>query len=140
MAAIIQPADRTYIPNKEEFGYVKRTNLLGLSNAPVIELDDGKLIAFAGAAVKSNVVLTATGKNLNDEVVELPLDIRVVGIQVMDSLGINKDTQSAMFSKYITLDRTVKQSLTDQYNAAKASGLQEDISAFVNRMITELTA
>jgi hypothetical protein len=138
-APVINVGDRTYIPVQQDFGTINRPSFLGLKDAPVVLMDDNTLVGFAGQHALQDVVPVATGKNFADEPVPVPLDVRIVGIDVMNKLSIASETQAAMFIAFRKLSQTDKKALTDQWEAANA-GTDQNKADFVNAMIAQLTA
>ena len=131
---------RTYIPSNEGFGSVSRTSFLGLKNSPVVTMDDGSVIALAGQAALKDVVPTATKKNALNEEVNLPLDIRVVGIDLLTAHGVDADTQALMFSNYIT---KLSKAQRAQYTAAFDNIDQSDpakLTEFLDNMVATMSA
>lgn len=131
---------RTFVVDIEEFGDVVRTNMLGLTSAPVVVADDQTLKGACGQRAKENVVIVASKKNLLDVTVTVPVDVRIVGIAQLTAAGVPSATQALMFDNWRTkLIRADRLAYTVQWEAASA-GTPAEAAAFVQLMVTTLTA
>lgn len=137
-AKVVTVGERTYISVRDDFGTVVRPTFLGLQSAPVVQLDDGTFAGFAGQHALKEVVPVADGKNLDNETVAVPLDVRTVGTQVMNLIGVPSETQAAMFQTFRALDKAQRDELVSQWQSANA-GTDQDKAAFVQAMVSQLT-
>jgi hypothetical protein len=134
----VGPGVRAYLKNDGLFGEVVRTNLFNLANAPVILRDDGVVEAFVGQKVVE-VVNKTTGSD-GVETVTVPLDVRVVGTQVLNAFGVPAEEQASMFTKFVTkLTRAQRDAYASAF-AALDSADTAAVSAFVDQMRTAFNA
>lgn len=137
--SFVQEGARTYLTTYADFGEVKRTTFLGLANAPVILLDDDTLVGIAGKPVLKDIVNIETKRNAEDELCNLPLDIRMIGIEVLDGMGVDKSIQAAMFSAWRTkLTAEQRNQFTANWEEV-SSGTPQEKGAFVQRMVKTLS-
>lgn len=135
---MIPVGTRTYVQNVDGFGAVLRPSFLGLKDAPVIEMDDGSLVAYAGAPVLSEIVPVATGKSLDDKTVSVPLDVKTVGTDTLNAMGIDAAVQAQMFQKFLKLPKTNRQGYADQWTAV-SGGTADQKKQFVDAMVLALS-
>src|SRR6476646_2317109 len=130
---------RTYVaaPEISDFGTIERTSFLGLTNAPVITLDDGRKVGLAGTDALKHVVPVNTGKNLMDETIEVPLDVRTVGIQVMTAMSYSAETQATMFENFVKLPKSQRDEYAGLWLTVKDKTPEEQ-KTFVEDMIAAL--
>ncbi|KAG5184077.1 hypothetical protein JKP88DRAFT_244946 [Tribonema minus] len=140
--SLLQVGKRPFIPSKAMFGEVKRTNMLGLSNAPVLQLDDDSLAGFAGEPVKTELYDPVTKKNaLDDLIATVPLDVRALGRVQLTAAGIPQDQQTIMFRNFMTkLTEAQRDAYKAQFVAAQASGDPAQLQAFLSMMVAALQA
>lgn len=126
--------NRVFVVDHETFGNVTRP-FLGIDGSKVIVADTGAAFGYAGQPALEEVVYATTSKNLLDQTFPLPLDFRVVGIQVMTALGVPAATQDAMFATFMTAFTPTQRA---QYVAAFGAIDPNDataVEAFVNQML-----
>lgn len=139
MTAIAQVGTRTYLKTQGDFGVITRPTFLGLqSTSPVIQLDDGSYVAYAGKPALQEVVPVDTGKNFSDEPVQIPLDVRTVGTQQLTAAGIDPAVQTAMFENFLKLPKAQREDLSQKWVAA-ASASAADQQKFIGDMIKALS-
>jgi hypothetical protein len=128
--------ERYYDKNSSEYGEVARTSILGLTDNPVILLDDDATYkAFIGETQKAYIVNSDTGMDPFGNVVEIPLDVRKVGIIQLTAAGISTEQQGTIFANWRLLDQTSKDTTLAQWAACST---QEEIDAFIASMVTNL--
>lgn len=130
---------RAYVPFKDEFGFNRRRNFLGLQSATaVVQTDDGQLWGFAGHEANTDLVVPETKENGLGEVVEtMPTDFRIAGIQVLTSLGVPEETQIQMFTNFmVRFTKAERAGYVAQYDAIKDS--PEGIAQFASAMAAML--
>ena len=129
---------RTFVAGEiSDFGNIERTSFLGFKNSPVIVLDNGQKVALAGQNALQNVVLADTQKNLLDRNVDVPLDVRTVGIKTMTAMSIDPAVQGKMFQNYLKLDKNQKDQFVQAWTTV-ASKSPDDQKKFVDDMIAQL--
>ena len=130
--------NRVFLKDKGLYGNSVRT-FLGLRDSAVVTSDDGSVLGYAGDVAKTNLVDAVSQKDGWGNELSLPLDFRVVGIDVMTSLGVPAETQQSMFQKFMTEftaeERAVYVSEFQSIDPADTAAVQ----AFVNNMVTVLS-
>jgi hypothetical protein len=130
---------RAYIKPDDFYGEVIRTTTLNLQNSPVVQRDDGKLRAFLGTEVVE-VVNKETKSDGIEIVADLPLDVRMVGIDLMGAMGVPQATQGAMFNSWLyKLTKEQRATYTTQFAAVDVAD-HAAVGAFITNMIAALTA
>jgi hypothetical protein len=107
---------RTFQKDQQQYGYVQRTSLLGLSNTPVVLVDDGSLRAYAGAQ-RVQVVDKAAGVDLFNEPTSLPMDVYDVGFTQLTAAGFSVEQQKQIYTAWVALPSAEKDSWTAQWDA-----------------------
>lgn len=131
-------ANRVFVTDRSEFGNVTRP-FLGIAGSKVVVADSGESVGYAGRVALEDVVYTATGKNLLDQSFPLPLDFRIVGIQIMTAIGIPTETQATMFSNFMTnFTAQQRQGFIAAFGAVDKNN-PAAVNAFVSQMISRLT-
>ena len=133
----IVPGIRAYIKDNSTFGTVTRTNLLGLSNTPVIQLDDGTTQAYAGP-LRKNVVDAEKQVDFEGQSVSVPLDVFGVGRDQLTAFGVPADQQTAMFQKWRSLPRNQQDAYTQTWESLDKND-QAALQSFLEGMITALS-
>ncbi|CAM9106633.1 unnamed protein product [Sphacelaria rigidula] len=106
-AAHVTKGSRVYLPSMKMFGEVIKTSALG-TVAIVVQCDDGVLRVVCGDAVENDVVDIATSKNGEGSTVTIPTDVKTIGPQVLESIGVDEETRAALFQKFMVLDEAVR--------------------------------
>lgn len=130
-------ANRVFVTDRSEFGNITRS-FLGIQGSKVVVSDLGINAGYAGQPALEDVVFTSTGKNQLDQTFPLPLDFRVVGVQIMTAIGIPDATQLIMFQNFMTNFTPIQRA---QYIAAFEAVDQNDpnaVQAFVSQMLAML--
>lgn len=137
--AHVPAGSRAYIKADDFYGEVVRTTVLNLQNCPVVQRDDGKLRAFLGPEVVE-VVNKETKSDGVVVVADLPLDVRMVGIELMGAMGVPLATQGTMFNNWLyKLTKEQRATYTSQFAAVNITD-QAAVGAFISNMIAALTA
>lgn len=127
------------MPADGQFADVVRTNFLGLKDCPVVRMDDGRIVGYAGPKVQTDLVDKVTGKNGLDQAVALPLDVKIVGVDALTQFGVTPEVQTAMFTRWMTvLTAQQKADYTAQWEAALAAGGTQ-LSEFLSGMVAALS-
>lgn len=98
---------RVFLPSLKLFGEVIKTSALG-TVAVVVECDDGVLRLVCGDAVYKDVVDKGTSKDGEGNTVSVPTDVKTIGPQVLESMGVDEATRAALFQKFMVLDEDVR--------------------------------
>lgn len=112
----IEPGSRAYVKDNSTFGTVTRTNLLGLSNTPVIQLDDGTTQAYVGP-MRKNVVDAEKRVDFEGQTISVPLDVFGVGREQLTAFGVPAEKQTAMFQKWRALPRNQQDAYTQTWES-----------------------
>lgn len=126
---------RIYVPSIKTYGDVVRTSILG-TEAIVIQCDDGSMKAFCGEAMVSDVVNKSTGKNGKGEDVVVPTDVKVIGPAVLESIGLDETTRTALFQKFMVLDTDLRLEKATYWEANKDD--EAAMSKFLPELMTVL--
>ena len=102
----VSKGDRVYVTSAKMFGEVTKTSILG-TDAVVVECDNGSLHAVCGEDVLE-VVEKSTSKDGRGSTRELPTDVRVIGPQILESMGVDENTRAALFQKFMVLDEDTR--------------------------------
>lgn len=136
--AQVAPGDRAYIKSDELFGEVTRTHILGLENSPVILRDDGRYVAFVGE--KTSLVVNKETASDGVGTFTTPLDVRLVGIELLTAHGVPQETQALMFTNFVTkLSKAQRAGYTAQFDSVDASQ-PDQLKGFLDAMVAALTA
>ena len=141
----VTSGERTFVKDDDTFGIVKRTGLFGSTETScvTVQLDDGSYKAYVGSNQVEQVVNTDTSKDGNGLDVELPIDVKEIGPELLTELGLDATNQAALFQKFMVLPKeTRRQKMTDWSSSkddpvassiflSEILGLLEDDTLFV---------
>lgn len=133
----IAPGSRAYVKDNDLFGTVTRTNLLGLSNTPVIQLDDGKSQAYIGP-LRKNVVDAEKKVDFDGQSVSVPLDVFGVGRDQLTAFGVSAEKQNQMFQKWRTLPKNQQEAYTQSWDSLDKND-STALQGFLQGMIDALS-
>ena len=140
IAKIATIGERAYVPLVDDFGNILRPSFLGLQHAPVLTMDDGSLKGFAGHQALQTVVPTSENKNALAETIEVPLDVRIVGIAQLTTAGVSTEIQGVMFDNFRNkLTKEQRDQYSAMWLAASSSSPEEQVS-FIQSMVSMLTS
>lgn len=130
---------RSYVIDKNQWGYIARTNVLGCVKSPYVEivLDDGTRRAYAGvyAAEKTvNPETQSTGLGLP---FQTPLDVKGVGYEYLTALGVSEEQQTALFEAWKALSLETQQTYTSQWDALDKTD-QNALTEWIFGLVTVL--
>ena len=111
-----QKDTRCFTVDRQEFGSIQRTNVLGCKLSPFVQMtmDDGTVRGYAGEYAREKTVdPKATGKGVP---VTLPLDVKGVGFQYLSGMGVSAEQQVALFRAWRALAPAVQASYTSQWD------------------------
>jgi len=135
MAQVAQ-GDRAYLKSSGLFGDVTRTNLLNLANSPVLLRDDGVQVAFAGDETHEVVNKVTASDGVGS--VTVPVDVRLVGVQLLTQAGVSAATQATMFDNFVKLTKGERDTYVAAFEAVDQSK-PDEVRAFLNSMVQGLT-
>lgn len=107
MPTHVNTGSRVYVTSLQMFGDVTKTKTLGLDGV-VVQCDDGSLRAVYGNDIQEQLVDKSTSKNGKGELVDVPTDVKVIGPQVLESIGVDEQTRGALFQKFMVLEESVR--------------------------------
>jgi hypothetical protein len=125
--------------DKGLFGNITRRNVLGLTNAPEVMLDDNSSVAYFGTSVGVNMVDSESGEDGLGQPFALPLDVKTIGYTVLSQFGYTAEQQQLLLAAWLSESDTVKDDWTDQWNAVDKND-SDATNAFVNDLVTSLQA
>lgn len=134
----VAPGDRAYVKSDGLYGEVTRTNVLNLPHAPLVLKDSGKYEAFFGPRTTEVVNKSTASDGITT--IELPVDVKLVGIDLLTAHGTDAATQTLMFENFVN---KLTRAQRDQYAAAFKQvdpTNAQSLSAFLDSMIQTLTA
>ncbi|GAQ92946.1 Resolvase, N-terminal [Klebsormidium nitens] len=117
-------------------GEVKQ-NLEGLSNTPVIQLDDGKSQAYIGP-LRKNVVDAEKKVDFDGQSVSVPLDVFGVGRDQLTAFGVSAEKQNQMFQKWRTLPKNQQEAYTQSWDSLDKND-STALQGFLQGMIDALS-
>lgn len=136
-STVIANGARAFVKEAQDFGTVQRTNLLGLTNTPVILMDDGTAKAYAGHR-RAEVVNAGLKKDvLGNDFVDVPLDVFTVGLEQLTAFGVPAETQTNIFKKWRSLPSDQKQAFIAQWEQVDPNDSAE-LNAFLQQMVDHL--
>jgi hypothetical protein len=133
----VSNGDRAYLKKAGLFGDVQRTTMLNLPNSPVLLRDDGLLVGYVGDDTHDIVNKTTASDGLTS--VDVPLDVRVIGIQLLTQHGTSEEVQAKMFTKFVSLPKSERDTFVAAFEAVDQSNVAE-VNAFLDNMVAGLTA
>ena len=112
----VTEGQRLYVQDKSDYANVVRTSFLGLQKAPVVLMDDGVTMrGYAGTEAEEQIIDPDIKQNSYGETVEIPVDVRYVGIAQLTAHGVSAEIQGAMFNNW---RNKLTQEQRDTYMAA----------------------
>jgi len=134
----VTDGQRLYVQDKADYANVVRTSFLGLQKAPVVLMDDGSLRGYAGVEAEEQIVDTVLKQNSYGEAVEIPVDVRYVGIAQLTAHGTPSETQSTMFNNWRTkLTQDQRNTFMASWGAVDTSNATA-LGAFLDSMVAYL--
>ena len=126
-------------PGVEQGSDPRTVRFAGATQRQLLEDDEAPGKGVVGEAALKVVANSETKKNGLDEEIALPLDVRTVGINVLDQMGVPAETQALMFENWRgKLTKEQRTAYTDQWT--QASGASDaDKLAFVRGMVKKLS-
>jgi hypothetical protein len=134
--AQVQQGDRAYLKKDGLFGDVKRMNLLNLQNSPVLLRDDNVLVGYVGDKVH-DIVNKQTASDGNGTV-QVPVDVRIIGIQLLTQFGVSQETQATMFTNFVGLPKEQRDVFVAAFDAVDQSK-PDEVKTFLDNMVAGLT-
>lgn len=92
--------ERVYVKGTDMFGDVERTRVLGVEAVSVVD-DEGVTKAFFGSNKDTAIVKKDTGVDGTGATVDVPVDARVEGAEVLSAMNISPEEQNMAFVKFM---------------------------------------
>ena len=129
---------RAFLKSVNDFGTVQRTNLLGLQNSPVVVLDDGTAVAFAGGRRVEVVDVAGKVDVLGNPVPFIPSDVFRVGAVQLTEFGVPEAQQTEIFKRWRQVPDAQKQEFVRQWESLDTANTAS-LNAFLQMMVDELS-
>jgi hypothetical protein len=138
---IVKPSmsDRAFALDKGLYGNVARRNVLGLANAPELVLDDTNRVAYFGRNVVEKIVDPQTGHDGLGVEHSLPLDVKIIGYQVLTQFGYTAEQQEGLMAAWLVMPQAQKDDYSAQWKVLDTTDIPA-VTAFVTSLVTALTA
>lgn len=128
--------DRVFAGPTGKYGIVTATRLLG-KNGLVIKNDDGSISAYTTARARAEIYAKDTEKNGDGLVVDIPMDVRVEGVEVLTALNILPAQQTLYFYKFlIGLTTEEQNNCINGFNTAKNNAAEKE--SFLTNLLATL--
>lgn len=131
----VTKGSRVFLTSRNLFGEVVKTKSLGTTSV-VVECDDGILRMICGEDVVEDVVDKDTKKNGRGALKAVPTDVRIIGPQVLASIGVDEKTTAALFQKFMVLEESVRLEKAAYWEANKDD--DDAMSEFLPELMTLL--
>ena len=131
----VDKGSRVFVESLQMFGDVIKTKTLG-ADGVVVQCDDGSVHAVYGNNVEEKVFDKSTSKNGKGDQVELPTDVKVIGPQVLESIGVDEQTRAALFQKFMVLEESVRLEKASYWEANRNNAAA--MSTFLPELMTLL--
>ena len=115
----VTKGDRVFVTGIESYADVEREGILGLTSSICATCDDGVVRAFTGTTLTETIVNTTTGKNGKGTDHVVPTDVKKVGPEILDAIGIDQDTKIAYFQKFMVLPKETRKQYIDEWLTVK---------------------
>lgn len=128
--------ERVYVKGTDMFGDVARTTVLGVEAVSLVD-DEGNTKAFFGNNSKAGIVNKTSGLDGSGSTVEVPLDVKEVGIAVLTATNVSPDEQRLMFVKFMGMfDQATRRAYMTDWEAKKDDPDQR--AAFLQGLMDDL--
>lgn len=128
--------ERVYVKGADMFGDVTRKIVLGVEAVSVVD-DAGVTKAYFGAESKEGVVKKDTGVDGTGAQVEVPVDVREEGVEVLSAMNIPAEEQRVRFAKFMGMfDQATRRAYMDEWVAKKDDPAQR--TAFLQGLLEAL--
>lgn len=128
--------ERVYVNGTDMYGDVTRTTVLGVEAVSLVD-DEGTTKAFFGIKMEKDVVAKASGQDGSGTTVDLPVDVREEGVEVLTALNIPADDQRIKFSKFMGMfDQATRRAYMEDWVAKKDDPDQK--SNFLQGLLDDL--
>lgn len=125
-----------YIESTGNYGTVTKNTFLGKYGV-LVTSDNGESLAFDEPRTNAEIYSRETGKNGNGLVLELPMDAKVEGVEILTSLDISPVEQKLFFLKFIIgLSHEIQVERVNEFNAVKDDETKKQ--EFLDGLLTEL--
>lgn len=128
--------ERVYVKGTDMFGDVERTTVLGVEAVSLVD-DEGTTKAFFGTNKESAIVKKDTGVDGTGATVDVPVDVREEGVNVLTAMNISPEDQRLKFAKFMGMfDQATRRSYMDEWVAKKDDTAQRE--AFLQGLMDAL--
>ena len=109
--------DRVFLCDRREHGTVVKDGFLGfkVSNSFVVACDSGKNVCYSGA-ISKHVVCCEDSTNDCGSKFLLPLDLKMIGGDIMKESGLSPFKRVEIFQRFSKLDDGEHQKYRDEYD------------------------
>lgn len=132
----VSVGERVYVKDIDVFGDIVRKTVLGVDAVSLLD-DEGNTTAFFGTKVESDIVNKQTGLDGSGAEVQVPVDVKEEGVEVLSAMNVSAEEQRLMFVKFMGMfDQETRRSYVADWNENKDDpDLRE---AFLAGMVNDL--
>ncbi|CAM9091841.1 unnamed protein product [Ectocarpus sp. 12 AP-2014] len=128
--------ERVYVKGSDMYGDVNRTTVLGVTAVSLVD-DEGVTKAFFGSKMETGVVAKSSGLDGSGAKVDLPVDVRQEGAEVLTALNISPEDQATKFSKFMGMfDQATRRAYMEDWVAKKDDPAQR--ATFLQGILSDL--
>lgn len=128
--------ERVYVRGTDMFGDVERKTVLGIEAVSIVD-DEGTTKAFFGTNKESAIVKKDTGVDGTGTSVNVPVDVREEGVNVLTAMNISPDQQRLKFAKFMGMfDQATRRAYMDEWVVKKDDTAQRE--AFLQGLMDAL--
>ncbi len=128
--------DRAYVVDSDSFADVERTTFLGKEGSVLLG-DDGLVTGLGASETRSRVVNKSTSENGLGETVELPMDVKVEGVSILQELSVDPEQHRLMFAKFMVMfTKEQRRAYVEEWKQKRDDPVQKTL--FLNGMIQAL--
>lgn len=129
--------NRVFLADIEWYGS-KVGTVLGLQqSSAVVAADNGKLVAYFGPVKDAVLVDPETATNAEGDQIQLPVDFRKAGVQILTAMGVDSTVQARMFERFLQMEEIQRRALINEFASLDAKD-STAVTAFAQGMIAAL--
>lgn len=129
--------NRVYLADVEWYGSQVGSCLGLVQSSALVAADDGKYRAYFGPVKEQVIVDPVSATNALGETVQLPVDFRKAGVEILTALGVSTEIQARMFQRFLDFDEIQRRALISEFaNLDQAN--PEAVQGFATGMIAAL--
>ncbi|CAM9207430.1 unnamed protein product, partial [Pylaiella littoralis] len=134
--AHVAVGERVYVKDTDVFGDIARKRVLGVDAVSLVD-DEGNTVAYFGAKIDSDIVNKETGLDGSGADVEVPVDVKEEGIEVLSAMNVSAEDQRLMFVKFMGMfDQETRRAYVADWKEKK--GDPELRKTFLEGMMNDL--